>query len=99
MESEKNIYYIYYISRKSDTMASIKKLNEIGNSLGLSKDEIKSALKRRKREILFALIPVVAVAINVSVLNVLGVRYGGASAEDFEILKRFRFLRFLLGLP
>ena len=71
-----------------------RNLYEIGQRIGIAKDEIKYTLKRRKRTIITGALVIVALAL-VSGAFYLGTRYGGISIEDF--LNRFKIFRFLFG--
>jgi len=72
------------------------RLTSLGQTLGINRQEVKSALKRRRNQaILAAIIPIAFIGFATSAFTVLGVRYGGINIEDFRI---FRILRFLFGL-
>lgn len=76
-------------------MTRVDKLYDLGQTLGVTKDEIKSTLRRRRNQILLAVVPVMAFAFAATTIRVFGVRYGGISIEDFRI---FRILRLIFGL-
>ncbi|GEM_PF-2215175 len=60
---------------------------EVGQTLGLTKDEVISAIKMRKRQIFYIVIPVMALsAFSLAVFRVLGTHYGGVSIQDFRVL-------------
>ncbi len=71
------------------------KLSSFGETLGINREEIKSTLKRRRRQVIFAaIIPIAFIGITTAAFTVLGERYGGINIEDFRI---FRLLRLLFG--
>ena len=67
----------------------------IGQKLNISSFDIKNTIKRRKKLIITTAIAIGAItAVSIAYL---GTRYGGISLEDFEIFKRFKFLKLLFG--
>ena len=67
----------------------------IGQKLNISRHDIKNTIKKRKKLIITTAIAIGAIsAVSIAYL---GTRYGGISLEDFEIFKRFKFLKLLFG--
>ena len=72
-----------------------KNIYRIGQSLGITKKEISNTIKKRKKLVIAATIAIGA--ITAATVAYLGTHYGGVSIEDFEIFKRFKFLKLLFG--
>lgn len=70
-------------------------LYKIGQNLGISKKDITNTIKKRKKLVIAATIAIGA--ITAVTFAYLGTHYGGVSIEDFEIFKRFKFLKLLFG--
>jgi hypothetical protein len=71
-----------------------KNVYDIGQKIGIEKNDIKNMFQKQKKKIITGAIIVVALAF-ASNIYYLGTHYGGISLEDF--LSNFRFLRFLFG--
>lgn len=71
------------------------KLFLTGQKLGISKIDIKNTIKKRKKLILASILAIGALSF--VTVAYLGTKYGGISIEDFEIFKRFKFLKLLFG--
>ena len=67
---------------------------DIGQKIGINKQDIKNTFQRRKRTLITGAIVVVALAF-ASNIYYLGTHYGGISLEDF--LNNFRILRYLFN--
>jgi len=73
-----------------------KNLDEMGQTLGMTKDDVTRTLKMKKRQSL-SIIPVVAFTfLGGASFDTLGTCYGGICQRDFKRLPRW--LRWLLGL-
>ena len=68
-----------------------KSLNEIGQIIGIKKEEIKNTLKHRKNTILISLVFLLAVAIFGNLNMLLGKRYIIVSPSDFDVFNKFPF--------
>ena len=66
-------------------------LSEIGQIIGIKKEEIKMTLKHRKNPIILGLVFILAVAIFGNINMLLGKRYISVSPLDFEFFKKFPF--------
>ena len=75
---------------------TIEDLFEVGQKLGMKKDEIKYTLKRQKKTVIAGALVVVALAF-IGNLYFLGMKYGGISLEDFNF-RILRMIRTLFGL-
>lgn len=68
-----------------------KSLNEIGEIIGIKKEEIKMTLKHRKNSILIGLVFILALAFVGNLNMLLGKRYIVVSPSDFNFFNRFPF--------
>lgn len=66
-------------------------LTEIGQIIGIKKEEIKMTLKHRKNPIILGLVFILAVALFGNLNMLLGKRYISVSPLDFELFKKFPF--------
>jgi hypothetical protein len=75
--------------KKSPNME--KSLNEIGQIIGIKKEEVKNILKHRKNSILIGIIFILAVAMFGNLNMLLGKRYIVVSPSDFNFFNKFPF--------
>ena len=68
-----------------------KTLNELGQIVGIKKEEIKQTLKHRKNPIILGLVFIIALIAFGNLNMLLGKRYISVSPLDFEFFKRFPF--------
>jgi len=66
-------------------------LTEIGQIMGIKKQEIKNILKHRKNSILIGVVFLLAVAIFGNLNMLLGKRYIVVSPSDFNLFSKFPF--------
>jgi len=75
--------------KKSPNME--KSLNEIGQIIGIKKEEVKNILKHRKNSILIGLVFILAIAVFGNLNMLLGKRYIVVSPSDFNFFNKFPF--------
>ncbi len=68
-----------------------KSIGEIGEIIGIKKEEIKMTLKHRKNSILMGMVFILALAIVGDLNMLLGKRYIVVSPADFNFFNKFPF--------
>jgi hypothetical protein len=86
------LYISYLLGEKMDKNIKLQEtLEEIGQIMGIKKQEIKNTLKQRKNSIITGIIFLLALAIFGNLKMLLGSMYITVSPTDFNLFNNFPF--------